>query len=52
MILILAAGASSRMRGADKLLQPIDGIPQIARIAKAAIATYEPFMSLAVHSTR
>jgi len=39
MILILAAGASSRMRGADKLLQPIDGIPQIARIAKAAIAT-------------
>ncbi len=30
-ILILAAGQSSRMRGADKLLLPIDGIPLLRR---------------------
>ena len=38
-ILILAAGASSRMRGGDKLLEPINAQPQLARIALAAIAT-------------
>lgn len=38
-ILILAAGSSSRMRGADKLLEPIDGTPQLARIAQAALHT-------------
>jgi molybdenum cofactor cytidylyltransferase len=38
-ILILAAGSSSRMRGTDKLLERIDGAPQIARITRAALAT-------------
>ncbi len=38
-ILILAAGSSARMRGADKLMERIDGTPQIARIATAALAT-------------
>lgn len=38
-ILLLAAGASSRMRGADKLLEPVDGAPLLARQAQAAAAT-------------
>jgi molybdenum cofactor cytidylyltransferase len=38
-ILILAAGSSSRMRGADKLLEMIDGQPQLCRITAAALAT-------------
>lgn len=38
-ILILAAGRSSRMRGEDKLLHEIDGIPQLARITQRALAT-------------
>lgn len=38
-ILVLAAGASARMRGADKLLETIGGVPQIARIVEAALAT-------------
>ncbi|MEM8852000.1 MAG: nucleotidyltransferase family protein [Pseudomonadota bacterium] len=37
-ILILAAGASSRMRGEDKLLQEIDGTPLILRATRAACA--------------
>jgi molybdenum cofactor cytidylyltransferase len=37
-ILILAAGQSSRMRGADKLAQIIDGTPQLTRITTAACA--------------
>ncbi len=41
-IAILAAGASSRMRGRDKLLEPIAGVPLIRRIAEAAIATGQP----------
>lgn len=41
-ILILAAGASSRMRGRDKLLEEIDGTPQLARIAQRARATGHP----------
>lgn len=41
-ILILAAGASSRMRGADKLLERLEDQPQIARIASAALATGLP----------
>ncbi len=32
-ILILAAGQSSRMRGRDKLLEPVDGVPQLRRLA-------------------
>ncbi|OHC54623.1 MAG: molybdopterin-guanine dinucleotide biosynthesis protein A [Rhodobacterales bacterium RIFCSPHIGHO2_02_FULL_62_130] len=38
-ILILAAGASSRMRGGDKLLEVVDGVPQLARSVQAALAT-------------
>lgn len=38
-ILILAAGASSRMRGADKLLEPVDGRPLLAERAEAALTT-------------
>jgi CTP:molybdopterin cytidylyltransferase MocA len=38
-ILILAAGASSRMRGADKLLQPVAGQPLLRQIANVAVAT-------------
>lgn len=38
-ILILAAGASSRMRGADKLLETVDGTAQLTRIAIVALAT-------------
>ena len=38
-ILILAAGASSRMRGGDKLMEMVGSAPQIARITRAAIAT-------------
>ena len=37
-LLILAAGASSRMRGADKLSQRIDGVPLLRRQVCAAIA--------------
>lgn len=37
-ILVLAAGASSRMRGEDKLLRPVDGIPLILRAVRAACA--------------
>ena len=35
-VIILAAGASSRMGGADKLLQQVDGMPLIARQARLA----------------
>lgn len=38
-ILILAAGSSSRMRGGDKTLEPVDGVPQLRRIVQAAQAT-------------
>ncbi|MDK2774484.1 MAG: NTP transferase domain-containing protein, partial [Tabrizicola sp.] len=41
-ILILAAGASSRMRGADKLLQSLDGKPILRRVAETALATGAP----------
>jgi len=43
-ILILAAGASSRMRGADKLLLHVDGLPQLRRIALQAMATGRPVL--------
>ena len=36
-ILILAAGASSRMRGADKMLADIDGVPLVRRQAEMAL---------------
>lgn len=41
-ILILAAGASSRMRGADKLLEPVGGRPLLAERAQAALAAGAP----------
>lgn len=41
-ILILAAGSSSRMRGADKLLELVDGRPLLARQAAMALATGRP----------
>lgn len=39
LILIPAAGAGRRMRGQDKLLQPVDGQPLLARQAARARAT-------------
>lgn len=43
-ILVLAAGRSARMRGSDKLLRPVDGMPQLRRIALAAMATGGPVL--------
>ena len=36
-LLVLAAGSSTRMRGRDKLMEMVDGIPQIVRAARAGI---------------
>lgn len=41
-ILILAAGSSSRMRGGDKLLEEVEGMPLLARITCAALETGLP----------
>ena len=41
-ILILAAGKSSRMRGRDKHLEEIDGVPLLRRLALAALGLGEP----------
>lgn len=38
-ILVLAAGASSRMRGADKLLGPVKARPLLRHVALTALAT-------------
>lgn len=38
-ILILAAGASSRMRGVDKLLQVVEGQPLLRHLAQVALGT-------------
>ncbi|MBP0483049.1 nucleotidyltransferase family protein [Sagittula salina] len=38
-ILIPAAGSSSRMRGKDKLLETVCGVPLLRHMAEAAIAT-------------
>lgn len=43
-ILILAAGQSSRMRGVDKLLMDIDGIPMLRRVAEMACKTGQPVL--------
>ena len=40
-ILLLAAGSSSRMRGRDKLMEEVDGVPLIARAAGIARAATE-----------
>lgn len=45
-ILILAAGTSSRMRGRDKLLEPIDGTPMLAHIARQAADTGAPVFAV------
>lgn len=37
--LLLAAGASRRMQGANKLLCPVDGVPMLRRAANAALAS-------------
>ena len=41
-ILILAAGQSSRMRGRDKHLETIYGVPLLRRLAEAALEFGEP----------
>ncbi|MEL7514749.1 MAG: nucleotidyltransferase family protein [Pseudomonadota bacterium] len=38
-IIILAAGASKRMRGQDKLLEDVEGVPLLRRQAQMALAT-------------
>ena len=45
-ILILAAGKSSRMRGADKLAQIVQGQPLLRRIAAQAAAVAPTFVAL------
>ena len=45
-ILILAAGTSSRMRGRDKLLEPIDGTPMLSHIAEQAAGTGAPVFAV------
>jgi molybdenum cofactor cytidylyltransferase len=37
--IVLAAGASRRMRGADKLLEPVGGQPVLRAVAAAALAS-------------
>jgi CTP:molybdopterin cytidylyltransferase MocA len=44
IVLILAAGASSRMRGADKLLQPVGAETLLRRTARVATATGCPVL--------
>ncbi len=41
-ILILAGGQSRRMRGRDKLLEPVGGIPLLRHVALQALATGHP----------
>lgn len=41
-IVILAAGSSARMGARDKLMEPVDGQPLIARTARRAVATGAP----------
>lgn len=43
-ILVLAAGASSRMRGRDKLLQSVKGRPILRVVAETALATGAPVL--------
>ncbi len=43
-ILVLAAGASSRMRGRDKLLQSVKGKPILRFVAEMALATGAPVL--------
>ncbi|RUS59288.1 nucleotidyltransferase family protein [Pseudorhodobacter sp. E13] len=41
-VLVLAAGAARRMRGADKLLEPVGGLPLLRRVAEMALGTGLP----------
>ena len=50
-ILILAAGQSQRMRGADKMLEVVRGLPLIRRQAQTALATGLP-VSVALTPTQ
>ena len=43
-ILLAAAGASRRMRGADKLLEKVEGEPILRRAAQAALRTGQPVL--------
>ncbi|MFU8836625.1 MAG: NTP transferase domain-containing protein, partial [Roseovarius sp.] len=46
-ILILAAGQSARMRGRDKLLEPVDGLPLLSAQARKSLAvTRDVFVAL------
>ncbi|WP_386681659.1 NTP transferase domain-containing protein [Loktanella sp. R86503] len=45
-ILILAAGQSSRMRGADKLVMMLDGQPLLRRAVRQAAAVGDTFVAL------
>ncbi len=42
VILILAAGASSRMRGGDKCLEDVGGLPLLRQVAVRSLATGYP----------
>ena len=44
LIVIPAAGASSRMQGRDKLLETVDGKPLLRRQAEAALSTGAPVL--------
>lgn len=44
VILILAAGASSRMRGGDKCLEVVDGVPLLRQVAVRCLATGCPVL--------
>lgn len=50
--LILAAGASSRMRGRDKLLEPVGGIPAVRRCAERALASNADAVAIVVGSNQ
>ncbi len=51
-ILILAAGASARMRGGDKLLEEVQGEPLVHLLARRALRTGHPvFVALAPDNT-
>jgi molybdenum cofactor cytidylyltransferase len=41
-VLVLAAGASSRMRGTDKLMETVGGMPLLRRVVLAGIGTGLP----------
>jgi CTP:molybdopterin cytidylyltransferase MocA len=45
-VLIPAAGAARRMRGVDKLLEPVDGLPLLKRAIAAGLAAGPVFVTL------